>query len=1192
MKLDFTELEEKTLKFWRQDRTFEKSVQQRAKSKAPRFIFYEGPPTANAKPGIHHILARINKDIICRYKTMKGFLVERKAGWDTHGLPVELEIEKKLGLKSKKDIEKYGIAKFNGQCKKSVWMYKRDWEKLTERIGYWLDMKNPYITYDNSYIESVWNILKIIYQRGLMYQDYKVVPYCYRCGTSLSSHEVALGYKKVKEKAVYISFKLKPKGNIWPETSILSWTTTPWTLPGNVALAVNPGNDYIRVPDPVKKGSWIVLGLNNFQKLLETDIFPEEYRKEFKLSRKKWSQAEIFKGKKLLKLEYQPLFDVSELKSSRSYRIYPADFVTSAEGTGVVHTAVMYGEDDYELGKRESLPFFHTVDEEGKFIFTLKEGLGGKQVKEKDTELLILELLKKKNFFFAEEIYEHDYPFCWRCASPLLYYAKQSWFVNMQKIKKDLIRSNQKVNWIPGHLKKGRMGEWLKEVKDWAFSRERYWATPLPVWKCEKCGRKEIIGGEKELFSKKFSGNNYYFLRHGESLRQKKDIAVCFPEKIHCPLTKKGRQQIREAAKSLKDRKINLIFSSDLLRTKETAEIVGQELGIKAVFDKRLREFNVGSFNGKPVKLFREYFQEDESKRFDKKVPGGENYRQVKKRMYGFLKETDEKYKDKNILIISHESPLTLLEGALKGVSEENFLSFRRKAKLGVGQFKKVEFKQFPYNKDMQIDFHRPYIDEVRFFCPECGGKMERVKEVVDCWFDSGSMPFAQSHWPFSQKQKEKPPVLFPADYISEAIDQTRGWFYTLQAVSNLLNFGPAFKNVISLGHILDEKGEKMSKSKGNIVDPWEIIGKYGADAVRWHFFTLNQPGDSKLFSEKELQETLKRFNLIIWNSLLFFETYKETFKKGNLGLRRKGKDILEEWIISKINSLNKKVSEELDGYQITNAARLIEKFLIEDFSQWYIRRSRRKFQRPKNKNELKESLEILNFLLNYISKIISPFVPFLAERIYSSCPDTGKKKSVHLAGWPKAEKTKIKPELEKEMEVVRKISSLGLKVRAEKRIKVRQPLADFQFSLPEGKISPKLIWLLKEELNIKEVKEVKRVSKGGNWAGAEAEGIKIALNMEISPELRKEGIIKEFLRFLQDMRKSGKFKPKDKIVVRYSGTEELNGIIEANKKEILEESRAVEIKLERKVKEAYGAEKEAVVGENRIWLGIKKFKF
>jgi isoleucyl-tRNA synthetase len=1149
METDLIKLEEKILKFWKKNRVFEKTVERKRKD----FVFYEGPPTANAKPGLHHVLSRVFKDVVCRYKTMRGFRVLRKAGWDTHGLPVELEIEKRIGTKTKKDIEKFGIEKFNALCQKSVWEYKKDWEKLTERIGFWLDLKNPYITYEPEYIESVWFLLKKIYEKGLLYEDLKVSPYCPRCQTILSSHEVAQGYQRIKEPAIYVKFKiLNPE---YQNHSLLVWTTTPWTLPGNVAIAVNPNFDYIFLE---KEGEVLILAKERAKALnIEGKILRE------------------IKGKDLIGLRYQPVFDFyqPDFDKERLWEVLGADFVSLEEGTGLVHIAPAFGEEDMELIKvqnsnsksQKKFPVILNVDEEGKFNLEVKK-FAGLFVKEADT--LIIQDLKERGFLFKEEIYEHDYPFCWRCKTPLLYYAKKSWFIKMTAVKDDLIKNNKKINWIPAHLKEGRFGEWLREVKDWALSRERYWGTPLPIWKCQSCGHQEVIGSKEDLIKQKFSKNRYLILRHGESEMNVKDILIStLPEKVPCPLTEKGKEQILKVAKKLKKEKIDLIISSDLLRTKQTAEIVAREIGVKVIFDKRLRDIKFGIFEGKSLKEYRSFWKSYEEC-FKKAPPGGENFNQVKMRIYNFFKSLEKKYSGKTILVVGHQRPFAMLEGAIKGYSIEEFQKKIESKKIKLGELREIEFKLLPYDKKGNLDFHKPYIDEVKFFCPKCQGEIRRIPEVIDCWFDSGAMPFAQGHWPFAQDQKLRPPKLFPADYISEGIDQTRGWFYTLLAISTLMGFGPAFKNVISLGHVLDEKGEKMSKSKGNVVDPWYIIQKYGVEATRWYFFTINQPGDPKLFSEKDVAEALRKFILTFWNCYSFFETYGKKREAAS----PKSKNILDKWIVSRIEGLIEETTRDFENYEITKAARSIEKFVIEDLSLWYIRRSRRRFQRPNNEKELREASQTLKFVLLNLSKILAPFLPFLSEFVYQRIQNLNFKfpVSVHLEDWPKVEERLINKKLERKMEKVREIVSLALAERQKAKIKVRQPLGELQITNYWLKKEPELIELIKEEVNVKKI----------------SFGRKFKLDTTITPELKEEGILREVIRHIQEMRKEARLKPRDKILVGFSGSREVSKILERNKERVVKEARILELK---KREGKFDLEKEIKVDDQKIILAIKK---
>jgi len=953
MEVNFPKLEEQILKRWKREKTFAKSVARRKNS--PRFVFYEGPPTANGRPGLHHVESRSFKDVVLRYKTMRGFFVPRRAGWDTHGLPVELEVEKQLGLKSKRDIEKYGIAKFNKECRKSVWKYKKEWEDLTNRAGVWLDTDDAYITYETQYIETLWQIIKTWWQKGLLYKDYKVVPFCTRCGTALSSHELAQGYKTVKDLSVYVKFKVKEK-EFPNKTFFIAWTTTPWTLPGNVALAVG------------KNIAYVLVKRDNEHYLIAKDLAEKVLLK--------YDVVKTFFGKDLVGMKYEPLFYFKNPpKGKKVWEVIIGEFVSIKEGTGIVHTAVAYGVEDFELGKKENLAMFHLVDEQGKFIKEVKP-FAGKFVK--DADPLIVSDLKKRSLLLKEEWYEHEYPFCWRCFTPLLYYAKESWFVAMHKVKKQLLANNRKVNWIPQHLKEGRMGEWLKEVKDWAFSRERYWGTPLPIWECSKCEEKEVIGSVKELLSKKLSQN--------------------------------------------------------------------------------------------------------------------------------------------------------------------------------------------PYEGKKEIDLHRPYVDKVEFPCKKCSkGTMKRVRDVVDVWYDSGAMPFAQNHWMGEKKPKE-----FPADYIVEAIDQTRGWFYTLLAVSTLLGYGPPYKNVISLGHLLDEKGEKMSKSKGNVVNPWDIADKYGMDVVRWYFFSVNRPWDPKLFSERDLQRTLRKFILTLWNSLVFYETYnpKRNLESPKFHL---SKNILDQWIMSRLNTTTADMTKKMDEYDITGAARILESFVIEDLSLWYIRRSRNRFQNPKSKKELQDAVSTLGYVLSQVSLLSAPFIPFLSEVVFERSNGKG---SVHLKDWLKVDKKNQKLQLEKQMKKVRNIASKGLALRAKAGLKVRQPLAKLTI---KEKLQEELLLLLQDELNVKEVMVDPKL-KGD-----------VQLDTKLTPALREEGLVRELLRYIQGMRKDAGYKPRHRVRLRYTGATEIKNLFSRHKKTLTKIGGITELLEGDRPKQVFDVEKTVEIEGKKLWLGIRR---
>ena len=650
---------------------------------------------------------------------------------------------------------------------------------------------------------------------------------------------------------------------------------------------------------------------------------------------------------------------------------------------------------------------------------------------------------------------------------------------------------------------------------------------------------------------------------------------MCWPEKIYCPLTKKGKEEVFGTVKKIKNKKIDLIFSSDLLRTKESAEIISKETGAKIIFDKRLREYNVGVFNGKNPKLAWDYLNKKKNL-IKAKLPKGESLINIRKRMYNFLKEINEKYRKMNILIVSHELPLTILEWTLKGLPLEKILDLREEGKIKrikTGKFRKIEFKNLPFNREMELDFHRPYIDEVKFHCKKCHGLMERVPEVIDCWFDSGAMPFAQYHYPFENRDLIDEKIQFPADYISEAVDQTRGWFYTLHAISTLLKRSPAYKNVISLGHVLDEKGEKMSKSKGNVVDPWSIVEKYGSDSTRWYFYTVNQPGDAKLFSEKEIEQCLKRFILTLWNCYQFQKTYgANIFRRSSKSVRLGEGSALDRWIISRLNQLIQQVTKNLDKYNVTGAARNIENFVVNDLSLWYIRRSRRRFQKPETKEELKEASQTLAHTLLTLNKLAAPFIPFLSEKIYQ-LPRWNLGKSVHLEDWPKTNKELIDEKLEKKMEKVRKIVTVALAERAKARLKVRQPLSELQITNYNLRKEKELLNLIKEEVNVKEI----------------TFGKTFKLETKITPELKEEGVVREIIRSLQEMRKKAKLKPQHKILVRYFGTANLNRILNKNRNFILKETKAKDFLLGERPKRVFDVEREVKIDGENLWLAIKK---
>ncbi|RJQ29459.1 isoleucine--tRNA ligase [Candidatus Parcubacteria bacterium] len=1173
-------LEEKVLKFWNENRIFEKSVALRKQpasalasprlrraSKATAgerktFVFFEGPPTANGKPGIHHVLARAFKDLIPRYKTMQGFQVPRKGGWDTHGLPVELEVEKQLGLKSKKDIEKFGIAAFNKKCRESVWKYKDEWERLTERMGFWIDLKHPYITYENNYIETLWWIIKEIWKKGLLHRGHKVVPWCPRCGTALSSHELAQGYDTVTDQSVYVKFKVKPGQSVgnWKagsKTYILSWTTTPWTLPGNVALAVGKSIEYV----------W-------------TEKDGEEFiaSREFMDMSKLGSIGRASKGSELVGLEYEPLFPIKTLASSKSHKIYEGDFVTTEEGTGVVHTAVMYGEDDYQLGTKVGLPQHHTVDETGKFTKDVP-GLAGLGVKDEKTEKKIFEYLKKRGLLFSVQPYSHEYPFCWRCGTALIYYARESWFVLMSKFRAELIKNNKTINWTPEHLKEGRFGEWLREAKDWNFSRERYWGTPLPVWRCTKCGHDEVVGSREELREKAVKRNTFLFMRHGEARSVVEGICGPprdFPKPYR--LTERGQEQVRRTGQLLAKKEIDLIVSSPLVRTRETAAIVAKATKAKVKYAKELIDIHPGIFEGKKVEAWDAYFQ-DELQTFDTPPPKGESRNQAKTRMLKFFRKLDKAFRGKMILIVGHGDPLWLLSGALNGLSDEAIL---KQPYPKVGELYEIDTRPLPLDEEAREDFHRPYVDEIRLRCSKCKGEAVRAREVADVWFDSGAMPFAQWHYPFENRETVDKKRAFPADYISEAVDQTRGWFYTLLSVSTLLGKGAPYKNVICLGHINDKFGQKMSKSKGNIVDPWLTIQKYGVDAVRWNFYSAAPPGEPKNFDEAEILKTSRKLHLILYNSLVFYRTYALGGKPKAIE-NLKPKHVLDRWVVARLGDTIRVATRHLDAYEVREAALAIEAF-VDDLSRWYIRRSRRRFQparrslnaggKPESKKDFEAASEILGGVLLETAKLLAPFTPFFADALYGALSKS-EAESVHLADWPEAPKKMTDLKLVSGMSEVRRLASLALAKREEAKIKVRQPLPVLKIKSATLKGQRELLEILRDEVNVKQV-SVDPKLKEELW-----------LDTTITPELREEGIVRELIRAVQDLRQKAELRPKDRIILMLSLPENIAAMALRNEAFLKKEVGAKAVQY--KKSEKFGAETETKIENWGVWLGIRK---
>ncbi len=1040
--MDFVQREREVLQFWTDNDVFRKSMEER--EGCPSYTFYDGPPTANGKPHIGHVLTRVIKDMIPRYRTMKGAMVPRKAGWDTHGLPVELEVEKLLGLDGKEQIEEYGLEPFIQKCKESVWKYKGMWEEFSGIVGFWADMDDPYVTYHDNFIESEWWALKQIWDKGLLYKGFKIVPYCPRCGTPLSSHEVAQGYKAVKERSAIVRFKV-----VGEDAWFLAWTTTPWTLPSNVALCVNPRQTYCKVK--AADGHTYYMA----QALLDRVLggLGSEGTPAYEV-------LETYVGKDLEHKAYEPLFDcakkIADKQKKQGFFVTCDDYVTMTDGTGIVHIAPAFGEDDAQVGRKYDLPFVQLVDGAGNMAE--ETPFAGLFVKDADPKVLV-DLDSRGQLFDAPK-FEHDYPFCWRCDTPLIYYARESWFIKMTAVKDDLIRNNNTVNWIPESIGKGRFGDWLENVQDWGISRNRYWGTPLNIWECS-CGHMHAIGSMEEL---KAMSNN-------------------------CP---------------------------------------------------------------------------------------------------------DE------------------------------------------------------------IELHRPFIDAVTLRCPECGGEMKRVPEVIDCWFDSGAMPFAQHHYPFENQELFK--QQFPADFISEAVDQTRGWFYSLMAISTLIFNEAPFKNVIVLGHVQDENGQKMSKSKGNAVDPMEALQTYGADAIRWYFYTNSAPWLPNRFHGKAVQECQRKFMGTLWNTYAFFVLYAniDNFDATKYTLDYDKLSVMDKWLLSRLNSTVKAVDEHLENYRIPETARVLEEF-VDDLSNWYVRRSRERFWGKDMPQDKINAYMTLHTALVTVAKAAAPMVPFMTEDIYRNlvCTnDPSAPASVHLCDFPAVDESMIDPELEAKMKTVVDIVVLGRAARNGANCKNRQPLGKMYVQAAQA-LNSFYTDIIADELNVKSVeftedtsafmsytfkpqlktvgpkygKQLSEIRQAlteldGNAAKAELDasgvltldlpsgevklavedllidtaqtegyyavadkGVTVALDTNLTPELIEEGFVREIVSKIQTMRKEAGFEVMDRITVYADGNDKVQAILEKNADSVLGDVMATALKCG----ETAGFVKEWNINGETVTLGVEK---
>lgn len=1090
-KSELAKREEEILAFWNAEKIFEKSLTK----KAPKgeFVFYDGPPFATGLPHYGHLLQSFIKDAIPRYRTMRGYRVPRRWGWDCHGLPLENQIEQELGLKNKRAIEELGVDKFNEAARSAVMRYDHEWRKIIPRIGRWVDMENNYKTMDPTYTDSVWWSFKTLFDRGLIYEGYKAMQLCPRCGTTLSNFEVAMGYKDIEDYAVFVRFPLVGEKN----TSLVIWTTTPWTLPGNMAAAVNADALYVKVK---LGGEFLIVAKERVSVLGEAPEVVEE-----------------FSGKTLVGKSYEPPFSYFKDKlgkaKSKAFKVYHAPYVTMHDGTGIVHLAPAFGADDMELAKKEGIPLTHHVDLEGKFTADVSD-FAGLEVKPKvdhrRTDALIVDALKKSGALFRDETITHSYPHCWRCDTPLLNYATSSWFVNVARIRNRLVSENAKVHWVPEHVGTGRFHNGLSTAPDWAISRSRYWGAPLPVWRNKKTGAMKVFGSIEELLQRvKRSGNTYFIMRHGEAKSNVED-RVDAGEDTTNHLTDTGKMDARTGAQELKKKGIDMIVTSPLIRARETASIVQKELGLPdsaVMVDERLREFKFGVYSGKTEKEWATFAPLAE--RFSKAPEGGETFSDTRRRMGEILFELERRYAGKKVLIISHGSPLWHMQSVAGRLSIER--SIAEKEKLpGHGVPIELPFVAFPHNKNFELDYHRPYIDEV-VFTDEKGEEYKRITDVFDCWYESGSMPFASNHYPRENRGRFNPTrgLLgrsrgYPADFIAESIDQTRGWFYSLVVLGTAL-FGRApYKHVITNGLVLAEDGRKMSKKLKNYPDPLEVVNTYGADALRYYLLSASiMRGEDLNFSERGVDEVAKKLLMRLDNVLSFYTLYAD-LPAGKTGGTPRGKGsahVLDRWILSRVAELTRDITKGFEAYELDVAARPVADF-IEDLSTWYLRRSRERFK--ENGADKKDALATLRFVLLRVAQLTAPIMPFYAEHLFRALREEGDEISVHLTAWPTAEK--VNEELISSMRHARIGVSKALEARNKAGLKVRQPLAKLTL---KHEIPDALLHLVRDEVNVKEVTHDASLSEDA------------VLDTTLTPQLREEGLVRDYVRLVQEARKA-----------------------------------------------------------------------
>lgn len=1106
--------EEEVLTFWKEKDIFNKTLEK--ESPKGNFVFYDGPPFATGLPHYGHILAGTIKDAVPRFWTMNGYHVARKWGWDCHGLPVENLIEKKLGLATKRDIEDYGVKNFNEAAREAVLEYRDDWKQIIPRLGRWADMDNDYRTMDATYTESVWWVFSELNKKGLVYEGFKSMHLCPRCGTTLSNFEVNQGYKDIKDIAVTVKLPLVDE----PNTSLLVWTTTPWTLPGNFAAAVHKEVVYSKV----KIGEeFVILAKERLLQLGDTS----------------YEVVEEFKGEKLVGRSYVPPFPFWQErgveKKENAWKIYHADYVEiGTEGTGAVHIAPAYGEEDMKLAQENNIPIAHHVDDSGHFM-DFVEGFECRLVKPKDdddaeithldADIEVVRALAAKGILFKKENITHSYPHCWRCDTPLLNYATTSWFVRVSDMKNDLVSENNKVHWVPSHVGDNRFGRWLEGARDWAVSRQRYWGAPLPIWRNPLTKNYKIFGSLEELTAHtKKRGNKYLVMRHAEAKSNVTGEIDAIPDEDN-PLTERGRAQCLEVISNLQEKKVDVIFHSGMQRARETAEIIAKELGLSkesVIEDVRITELQTGvGLEGKTWADYEALYATYEEK-FTKEIDGIENRFDVQRRAGEFLYEVDKNYQDKTILVVGHASSTLALRAAAEGASMKRSIEMRKAGYLKNAEIIEVPFSPLPHNDNYELDFHRPYIDDFEVFDTD-GTRMERVRDVFDCWFESGSMPYGQHHYPFENQDKFKK-ELFPADFIAEGLDQTRGWFYSLIVLGKALFGESPYKNVIVNGLVLAEDGKKMSKKLQNYPDPVELVNRIGSDAIRYYLLSSSIiRGEDLNFSEKEATEQMRKNLGRLHNVLQMYEMFADKTEASS-----DSSNVLDRWIIARLNQVISETTEGFKNYELDRATRPITDF-VDDLSVWYLRRSRDRLK-GEDMEDKKLALSTLRYVLQNLALVMAPSMPFYADYLWMRVRSENAPESVHLARWPGVQV--VTQELLIDMAATREIVTKSLEARTSAGIKVRQPVASVTGPL----ISTEMQKIILDEVNAKSYV---------------VEGDQVSIDTNITPELKQEGDSRDFIRVVQEMRKEKGLQPQDRINLLVQTTAEGETIIKAFESEI-----------------------------------------